>query len=119
MHCIAGQGDTNITDLDITVFVASATDSLDWIERGFPMPLPYNGTVCHQVVGDEPGLTGVVSEVTALRANQVSQVQPLAACVLLTIYQRYADIGSICIAWRCSNVGLLAVNCSEDCVHDT
>lgn len=71
---LAGQDDVNVTDMDITIFIAAAADSLSWIENGFPIPLPYNGTVCHQVSG--MGISaGIVSEASAELGNLVSHHQ--------------------------------------------
>ena len=62
-----------MTDLDITVFVAPAADSLSWIEASFPMPIPYNGTVCRQV----PGSGSIRPVVSALDANMSDIVSSL------------------------------------------
>ena len=44
----AGQTDTTLTELDLTVFVSSSDDSTTWISGGFPAPIPYTGGLCAQ-----------------------------------------------------------------------
>ena len=46
----------NATMLDLTLFLASSSDSMAWIGEGFPQPLPHNGTVLRQT--SAPGMEG-------------------------------------------------------------
>ena len=73
MKRVHGAGQlANTTMLDLTLFLASADDSMTWIEGGFPQPLPHNGTVCRQT--DKVGLPGFsVTEETADANAMVGQ----------------------------------------------
>ena len=42
--------------LDLTLFLASSSDSMAWIGEGFPQPVPHNGTVLRQT--STPGIDG-------------------------------------------------------------